>query len=718
MTTRYHLFCILFGIIIIQPCSAQQLDLLSESMFHGSYYEVAISGNYAICTGHNHIFTISFANPANPEMVSISEFSGGTIAAYQQGNLVYFIGDAAGQGSDVYIVDIADPVNPVVVSSFNTRSTAYDILVDGAYAYVADYANQILIANVADPADPFAVARINTPGYAYALAKTGIYLYVAQADSGLAIFDISDPYHPYIAGRSAPDSAGYHTYNDIEIAGNYAYIAENPRGLLIYDISNPLTPSHVSTRSLTNYGFRHVKVRNNLAYCEAGWRYLYVLDVSDPSRPDSIGYYGSPEDNPRNFAIDGSRLFLLGNQTNGQYGYVDQLDISSTSTPTLISSFHGCRVSPYNVAISGDYAFVGSNGLYILDISNPSEPVSVCEFNRIVSDLHVYDNIGFGISDSNAVIFFDISNPENVSFSGYCTIPTSPRYVAESQNYVYVSTYGPGIYVIDARDPGLPEIVQLIIEPNDFGRLACDSGYLYALGASLGIYDISTPETPVQITNFNLPYSSGSIIVSGNYAYIACGSSSHNWIMLVNLTDKQNPSIFSYLELSHGVYAMDIDGNYLYLCEPSNKIEVADVRDPYHPAIIGSFNSTVMGNSLQVRDNTLYYANDLTFQILRFQGPDNIDEATPSVTNDLLLECYPNPSNSNFVLKYSLKAPTDVEINLYDINGRKVGSISRINQQPGEYSATWDCSAYSSGVYFVEMNAGSQKLRQKVTLIK
>jgi hypothetical protein len=244
------------------------------------------------------------------------------------------------------------------------------------------------------------------------LAKTGNYLYVAQADSGLAIFDISDPYRPFIAGRSAPDSAGYHTYNDIEIAGNYAYIAENPRGLLIYNISNPLAPSHISTRSLTNSGFRHVKVRNNLAYCDAGWRYLYVLDVSDPSRPDSIGYYGSPEDNPRNFAIDGSRLFLLGNQTNGRYGYVDQLDISSMPTPTLISSFHGCRVSPNNVAISGDYAFVGSNGLFILDISNPSEPVKVSEFDGFVSDLHVYDNIGFGISDSNAVIFFDISNPE------------------------------------------------------------------------------------------------------------------------------------------------------------------------------------------------------------------------------------------------------------------------------------------------------------------
>ena len=57
-------------------------------------------------------------------------------------------------------------------------------------------------------------------------------------------------------------------------------------------------------------------------------------------------------------------------------------------------------------------------------------------------------------------------------------------------------------------------------------------------------------------------------------------------------------------------------------------------------------------------------------------------------------------------------------INIFDIKGRLVESISNSFYYPGNHVLTWDASHYASGIYIVELNAGNTILNHKIVLSK
>jgi len=97
-------------------------------------------------------------------------------------------------------------------------------------------------------------------------------------------------------------------------------------------------------------------------------------------------------------------------------------------------------------------------------------------------------------------------------------------------------------------------------------------------------------------------------------------------------------------------------------------------------------------------------------------GFSTIYRFTPTVTsteneinlNEFRLEQnYPNPFNPSTIIKYSLPEDSDVSIKVYDALGKEVDTIVITSQQKGFYQRTWDAGKFSSGVYYVKMDAKS-----------
>ena len=78
----------------------------------------------------------------------------------------------------------------------------------------------------------------------------------------------------------------------------------------------------------------------------------------------------------------------------------------------------------------------------------------------------------------------------------------------------------------------------------------------------------------------------------------------------------------------------------------------------------------------------------------------------------------PNPFNSRTQIRYSLPFEAQIDLGLYDISGRRVVTLCSGVRAVGVWSATIDGSELSSGVYFVGMSVGEQRLLQKVVLVK
>jgi hypothetical protein len=83
-----------------------------------------------------------------------------------------------------------------------------------------------------------------------------------------------------------------------------------------------------------------------------------------------------------------------------------------------------------------------------------------------------------------------------------------------------------------------------------------------------------------------------------------------------------------------------------------------------------------------------------------------------------LMKNYPNPFNAQTVIDYQLPTSSDVKLEVYNLLGKKVGTLVDQQQEAGYKSVTWDASEVSSGIYFYKLNAGEYTETMRMTLIK
>ncbi len=79
---------------------------------------------------------------------------------------------------------------------------------------------------------------------------------------------------------------------------------------------------------------------------------------------------------------------------------------------------------------------------------------------------------------------------------------------------------------------------------------------------------------------------------------------------------------------------------------------------------------------------------------------------------------YPNPFNPVTSIAYSLPQNGNVELIVYNIQGRQIETLINDFQTAGYYSINWNATSYPSGVYLIRMESGEFTQTQKVVLVK
>ncbi|MCP4631722.1 MAG: T9SS type A sorting domain-containing protein [candidate division Zixibacteria bacterium] len=83
-----------------------------------------------------------------------------------------------------------------------------------------------------------------------------------------------------------------------------------------------------------------------------------------------------------------------------------------------------------------------------------------------------------------------------------------------------------------------------------------------------------------------------------------------------------------------------------------------------------------------------------------------------------LSQNYPNPFNAHSVIKYALPEDGHVELSVFNLLGQKVETLIDSYQNGGYYSASWNASQYSSGVYFYRLDVNEKSFVKRMMLIK
>jgi len=269
------------------------------------------------------------------------------------------------RSTGLYVIDIADPRNPVEVGFVGSAGNALDVKVYKHYAIVINRISPAQIIDLANPANPTVVSLVhvgeeNVNGGAHNCYVDGDYLYVVgnNGPGGLIIYEISDPSNPRRAGELAQAMA----FHDIYVYNDVAYVPQIGTGLVfIIDVSDKDKPRPLSSvfvggavhsvwttedanhlfvgkeqvpdgttlvfdirdfnnvRQVAEYVVnRDVSVHNfyiqgNLLFLSHYAEGLRLVDISDPTQPKGVGFYDTyPDEGPFLSGLWGVYVFESG----------------------------------------------------------------------------------------------------------------------------------------------------------------------------------------------------------------------------------------------------------------------------------------------------------------------------------------------------------------------------------------------------------------------
>jgi hypothetical protein len=83
-----------------------------------------------------------------------------------------------------------------------------------------------------------------------------------------------------------------------------------------------------------------------------------------------------------------------------------------------------------------------------------------------------------------------------------------------------------------------------------------------------------------------------------------------------------------------------------------------------------------------------------------------------------LSQNYPNPFNPSTTIDYSLAKESYVQLRVFDVLGREIGTIIHGKESVGKHTANFDATDLNSGIYFYRITADGFVGSRKMILIK
>jgi hypothetical protein len=121
-----------------------------------------------------------------------------------------------------------------------------------------------------------------------------------------------------------------------------------------------------------------------------------------------------------------------------------------------------------------------------------------------------------------------------------------------------------------------------------------------------GILDVRDPVQPVEIWQWEPPSHSGTpcnAAVDGSLAFIGCGWAG---LFIFDITDPQNPALMGQFETPDWIIDIAVAEDVLYLTLGNSGLLTLDVSDPAQPLLLSRLSLPGFSNHLSVAGDTLY----------------------------------------------------------------------------------------------------------------
>jgi hypothetical protein len=275
----------------------------------------------------------------------------------------------------------------------------------------------------------------------------------------------------------------------------------------------------------------------------------------------------------------------------GNYAYVAHrleglkiIDVSDPSNPVRVGELDTTG-DALGVAVAGNYAYVadGSSGLEVIDIRDPAHPVHVGGSllpafgpgtsgharEIALSGNYAYvigtDGIGEPLPYGGLHVI-DVSNPTNCVLLSKCATVKAPIAVQIAGNFAYLATFD-GMEVVYVGDPS--NAVSIATHPTGTQTssvaVSGNRAYLWR-DQLLRILDITNPTNVIHISTVtvhdNPLVDSGEIALAGNYAFMAC---EYLGVRVFDVTDPTNAEFVTSFSTGGHAYTVNVAGGHIFV---------------------------------------------------------------------------------------------------------------------------------------------------------
>ncbi len=269
-------------------------------------HDVVDKTAFMVCSPN--LFVVDVARPKDMTIIAEYVASGWISDVVISGNLAFAVDCYDG----LLVLDISDQTSPLLMGQTALIGCITRIMkLDGNMLYlrVNNGVTDLAIVNISDPLNPIVHSQTAFPHGFDGLDVKGNLLYLAGGSIGLVIVDATDPVAPVVINEHLVD--GHSLYLDVAVDGNLAYLVVDT-GLVVLDVTDPMNPIFVS-EYLTNERWSSVSLSQSTAYCvthegihDGG---IEVVDIGDPANPLSAGYLATPA-RPFQMIVQGRMIYV------------------------------------------------------------------------------------------------------------------------------------------------------------------------------------------------------------------------------------------------------------------------------------------------------------------------------------------------------------------------------------------------------------------------
>jgi hypothetical protein len=302
--------------------------------------------------------------------------------------------------------------------------------------------------------------------------------YLANAEDGLIILDVSDPSNPQEIGSYPLENT-----QSVIVVNSIAYVIEQGRvqdsralsdKLVLIDVKTPSIPrilgEYTPESSFTHQELSNLAVSDQVAYLTLSDRFIAV-DVSVPSQPVTIGEFSfSSNISSPGAAVSEGIAYLQANQLH-------VVDVRNPTEAIEIGGFDtgwGASIVVDNRTV---YTTSWSEGLIILDISDPAKPIKLGQYLELVGN---YDLLPPGTQSRQTLL--------DVSVSGDIAYLT---YNFGEDHSTWTQILESGVIAVDISDPIHPTKIDVYSELDGASSIMAVDDLVYVTDPTRGLIVLS-----------------------------------------------------------------------------------------------------------------------------------------------------------------------------------------------------------------------------------